>query len=223
MSRSFLPVWRSTPQVSGLAGFKENPCTPFRFVDPGLNEAGRRDIALFVTNIVRLAQPAIALRHGDAPGIGFGDGAIGQQAANDDRDVLHRARLRPVHCRVVDSVTRLFLPYWLLMPAHLSESLRGRIGVSLVFAFATVAYLTESGTGAILVLDLKTGNIAARTESLKQAALRLRDFAGLMPINANADDMKILFAQSDEIVEAPGPEYDRPGEDEALLRSPLSS
>ena len=92
-----------------------------------------------------------------------------------------------------------------------------------MFVFATVAYLTESGTGAILVLDLKTGNIAARTESLKQAALRLRDFAGLMPINANADDMKILFAQSDEIVEAPGPEYDRPGEDEALLRSPLSS
>ena len=45
------------PWVSSSAGFEEEPCAPFRFVDPGLNEAGRRDIAVLVTNIVCLAQP----------------------------------------------------------------------------------------------------------------------------------------------------------------------
>jgi hypothetical protein len=45
------------PWVSSSADFEEEPCAPFRFVDPGLNEAGRRDIAVLVTNIVCLAQP----------------------------------------------------------------------------------------------------------------------------------------------------------------------
>ncbi len=41
-------------------------------------------------------------------------------------------------------VTLLFLPYWLLMPAHLSESSRGRIGVSLVFAFAALGHFIKT-------------------------------------------------------------------------------
>jgi uncharacterized membrane protein len=41
-------------------------------------------------------------------------------------------------------LTLLLLPYWLLMPAHLSESLRGRIGVSLVFAFTAVGHFIKT-------------------------------------------------------------------------------
>ena len=51
-------------------------------------------------------------------------------------------------------VTLLFLPYWLLMPAHLSESLRGRIGVSLVFAWADLPSGSHPAATASHWLDL---------------------------------------------------------------------
>src|SRR5262245_51069350 len=33
-------------------------------------------------------------------------------------------------------LTLLLLPYWALIPAHISEPVRGRIGIALVFAFS---------------------------------------------------------------------------------------
>jgi hypothetical protein len=41
-------------------------------------------------------------------------------------------------------LTLLLVPYWLLIPAHLSEPLRGRIGVSLVFAFTAVGHFIKT-------------------------------------------------------------------------------
>jgi uncharacterized membrane protein/quercetin dioxygenase-like cupin family protein len=41
-------------------------------------------------------------------------------------------------------ITLLLLPYWILIPAHLSESLRGRVGVALVFAFAGVGHFIKT-------------------------------------------------------------------------------
>ena len=38
----------------------------------------------------------------------------------------------------------LLLPYWLLVPANVSESLRGRIGVALVFAFTGVGHFIKT-------------------------------------------------------------------------------
>ena len=41
-------------------------------------------------------------------------------------------------------LTLLLLPYWALIPTHLSEPLRGRIGVSLVFAFTAVGHFIKT-------------------------------------------------------------------------------
>jgi uncharacterized membrane protein len=41
-------------------------------------------------------------------------------------------------------LTLLLLPYWALIPAHLSEGFRARIGVSLVFAFTAVGHFTKT-------------------------------------------------------------------------------
>jgi uncharacterized membrane protein len=41
-------------------------------------------------------------------------------------------------------LTLLLLPYWGLLPAHLSEGMRGRIGVSLVFAFTAVGHFIKT-------------------------------------------------------------------------------
>jgi uncharacterized membrane protein len=38
----------------------------------------------------------------------------------------------------------LLLPYWLLVPANVSESLRGRIGVALVFAFTGAGHFIKT-------------------------------------------------------------------------------
>lgn len=38
----------------------------------------------------------------------------------------------------------LLLPYWLLVPANVSEPLRGRIGVALVFAFTGVGHFIKT-------------------------------------------------------------------------------
>jgi uncharacterized membrane protein len=41
-------------------------------------------------------------------------------------------------------LTLLLVPYWLLIPAHLSEPLRGRIGVALVFAFTATGHFIKT-------------------------------------------------------------------------------
>lgn len=41
-------------------------------------------------------------------------------------------------------LTLLLLPYWALIPTHISEALRGRIGVSLVFAFTAVGHFIKT-------------------------------------------------------------------------------
>jgi uncharacterized membrane protein len=41
-------------------------------------------------------------------------------------------------------LTLLLVPYWLLIPTHLSEPLRGRIGVSLVLAFTAVGHFIKT-------------------------------------------------------------------------------
>lgn len=41
-------------------------------------------------------------------------------------------------------LTLLLLPYWLLAPAHVSEPLRGRIGVALVFAFTGLGHFIKT-------------------------------------------------------------------------------
>jgi uncharacterized membrane protein len=41
-------------------------------------------------------------------------------------------------------LTLLLVPYWALIPAHLSEPLRGRIGVSLVLAFTGVGHFIKT-------------------------------------------------------------------------------
>ena len=45
---------------------------------------------------------------------------------------------------IVIILTLLLVPYWALLPAHLSEPLRGRIGVSLVFAFTAVGHFIKT-------------------------------------------------------------------------------
>lgn len=41
-------------------------------------------------------------------------------------------------------LTLLLLPYWALLPAPVTESMRGRIGVSLVLAFAGIAHFLKT-------------------------------------------------------------------------------
>jgi len=41
-------------------------------------------------------------------------------------------------------LTLLLLPYWTLMPTNISEGLRGRIGVSLVFAFTAIGHFVKT-------------------------------------------------------------------------------
>jgi uncharacterized membrane protein len=41
-------------------------------------------------------------------------------------------------------LTLLILPFWLLMLAHVPEALRGRIGVSLVLAFAALGHFIKA-------------------------------------------------------------------------------
>ncbi len=41
-------------------------------------------------------------------------------------------------------LTLLLLPYWAVLPAHVSEPLRGRIGVALVFAFTSVGHFIKT-------------------------------------------------------------------------------
>jgi uncharacterized membrane protein len=41
-------------------------------------------------------------------------------------------------------LTLLLLPYWALIPAHVSEPLRGRIGVALVFAFTAIGHFVKT-------------------------------------------------------------------------------
>jgi len=41
-------------------------------------------------------------------------------------------------------LTLLLLPYWALIPAHVSEPLRGRIGVALVFVFTRVGHFIKT-------------------------------------------------------------------------------
>jgi uncharacterized membrane protein len=43
-------------------------------------------------------------------------------------------------------LTLLLLPYWALIPAHVSEPLRGRIGLALVFAFTSVGHFIKTST-----------------------------------------------------------------------------
>ena len=38
----------------------------------------------------------------------------------------------------------LLLPYWALIPTHLSEPLRGKMGVSLVFAFTAIGHFVKT-------------------------------------------------------------------------------
>src|SRR5215831_8033126 len=45
-------------------------------------------------------------------------------------------------------LTLLLLPYWVLMPAHVSEPFRGRIGVALVFVFTSVGHLIKTAAMA---------------------------------------------------------------------------
>ena len=41
-------------------------------------------------------------------------------------------------------ITLLLLPYWALIPAHLQEPLRGRIGIALVFAFTAIGHFVKT-------------------------------------------------------------------------------
>jgi hypothetical protein len=41
-------------------------------------------------------------------------------------------------------ITLLLLPYWALIPAHLQEPLRGRIGIALVFAFTAIGHFIKT-------------------------------------------------------------------------------
>jgi uncharacterized membrane protein len=41
-------------------------------------------------------------------------------------------------------ITLLLLPYWALIPVHLQEPLRGRIGIALVFAFTAIGHFVET-------------------------------------------------------------------------------
>ena len=45
---------------------------------------------------------------------------------------------------IVIILTLLILPYWALIPAHLSEGLRGRIGVALVFGFTALGHFVRT-------------------------------------------------------------------------------
>jgi uncharacterized membrane protein len=45
---------------------------------------------------------------------------------------------------IVIMLTLLLLPYWLGMPAHLSEPLRGRIGIALMFAFTGAGHFIKT-------------------------------------------------------------------------------
>jgi uncharacterized membrane protein len=38
----------------------------------------------------------------------------------------------------------LFLPYWALIPAHVTESVRGRLGILLVFAFTGIGHFIKT-------------------------------------------------------------------------------
>jgi len=41
-------------------------------------------------------------------------------------------------------LTLLLLPYWALIPAHLQEPLRGRIGIALVFVFTAIGHFVKT-------------------------------------------------------------------------------
>jgi hypothetical protein len=41
-------------------------------------------------------------------------------------------------------ITFLLLPYWALIPAHLQEPLRGRIGIALVFVFTAIGHFVKT-------------------------------------------------------------------------------
>src|SRR5215831_17799390 len=41
-------------------------------------------------------------------------------------------------------ITLLLLPYWALIPAHVSEQLRGRIGFALVFVFTAIGHFVKT-------------------------------------------------------------------------------
>ena len=41
-------------------------------------------------------------------------------------------------------VTLLLVPFWVLIPAHVSEPLRGRIGIFLVFAFTALGHFIKT-------------------------------------------------------------------------------
>jgi uncharacterized membrane protein len=43
-------------------------------------------------------------------------------------------------------LTLLLLPYWVLIPAHLAEPIRGRIGVLLVFAFTGIGHFIKTSS-----------------------------------------------------------------------------
>src|SRR5262245_14706285 len=45
---------------------------------------------------------------------------------------------------IVIILTLLLLPYWTLIPMHISEPLRGRIGVALVFAFTSIGHFIKT-------------------------------------------------------------------------------
>jgi uncharacterized membrane protein len=45
---------------------------------------------------------------------------------------------------IVIILTLLLVPYWLLIPAHLAEPLRGRVGVALVFVFTAVGHFIKT-------------------------------------------------------------------------------
>jgi uncharacterized membrane protein len=45
---------------------------------------------------------------------------------------------------VVIILTLVLLPYWLLIPAHVGEPLRGRIGIALVFAFTGIGHFIKT-------------------------------------------------------------------------------
>ena len=43
--------------VAAAARFEQKPASPLRFVDPHLDQAGRRDVTTLLADVVRLAQP----------------------------------------------------------------------------------------------------------------------------------------------------------------------
>jgi len=45
-------------------------------------------------------------------------------------------------------LTLLLLPYWALLPAHVPEPLRGKIGITLVFAFTGVGHFLKTSSMA---------------------------------------------------------------------------